>query len=398
MTLNRRESAAQEKTPMTGRTAVDLESLRRNLDDLRARTMAQVGEEDAAYIKAVRRAARGLEVSGRLLIHVSLEPVSFSLGVLGLGLYKIIENMELGHNVMHGQYDFMGDPSLDSKTYEWDVVGTAKTWKHAHNVTHHTYTNVLGRDDDFGYLFFRLSSDVAWKPSHLLQYFINPLSGLFFDHAVSYYHARPSEYLTAEKGTNEYSAQLGAMLSDWLGLAKKSLGQYTKEYVFYPMLAGPMAPKVALGNALASGLRNVWTYAVIQCGHLTLGTSTFTEKDLEGETRGGYYLRQILGSSNILAGPMLGVLTGHLSHQIEHHLFPDVPARRYPEMGREVARICEEHGVPYNTATFGRQFTSVLRALFRYSVPNAPSDEGRRAAAVDELTPPPRAALYATAV
>jgi len=150
-------------------TPIDTEALRRDLDALRARVMADIGEKDAEYIKSVRLAARALEVSGRVLIHVSLDPVSFGLGVVGLALNKILENMELGHNVMHGQYDFMEDPTLDSKTYEWDLIGTAKTWKKAHNVTHHTYTNVLGKDDDFGYLFFRLSSDQNWRPMHLFQ-------------------------------------------------------------------------------------------------------------------------------------------------------------------------------------------------------------------------------------
>jgi linoleoyl-CoA desaturase len=382
---------------MTTPTPIDLEALRRDLDALRSRVVAELGEEDAEYIKSVRFAARTLEVSGRVLIHVSLEPVSFGLGVVGLALYKILENMELGHNVMHGQYDFMGDPTLDSKTYEWDLVGTAKTWKKAHNVTHHTFTNVLGKDDDFGYLFFRLSSDQKWRPMHLVQYVVNPLTGLLFDHAVSYYHARPSEYLTADKGTEERRSQVREMLRDWLALAGKSVRQYAKDYVFYPALAGPFAPKVAVGNMLANGLRNVWTYAVIQCGHLTEATSTFTEDDLKGETRGGYYLRQILGSSNIEAGPLLGMFTGHLSHQIEHHLFPDIPARRYREMSVEVRRICAEHRIPYNTGSFGKQFKSVLRALVRYSVPNAPSDEKRRGAEIFEL-PPRSAALHAVAV
>ncbi len=125
---------------MTQGTAIDLEALRRDVDELRARVVAKIGTEDSEYIKSVRLACRALEVSGRLLIHVSLEPVSFSVGVLTLGLYKILENMELGHNVMHGQYDFIQDPTFDSSKYEWDIVGTAQTWKHAHNVTHHTYS------------------------------------------------------------------------------------------------------------------------------------------------------------------------------------------------------------------------------------------------------------------
>lgn len=383
--------------PPTTLSPSQLEALRRDLDALRSRTLAEVGEADASYIRDVRRVATALEVSGRVLIHVSLDPVSFGVGVLSLGLYKILENMELGHNVMHGQYDFMGDGAFDSKTYEWDSPGTSKTWRHAHNVTHHTYTNVLGKDDDFGYLFFRLSSDVPWKPHHLFQLVTNPLAGLAFDHAVSYYHARPSEYLTAEQGTPERRDQLRQMLSDWRDFALKSARHYAKEYVFYPALAGPLAPKVALGNALASGVRNLWAYAVIHCGHLTLATHTFTEGDLRTETRGGYYLRQILGSSNIEAGPLLGVLTGHLSHQIEHHLFPEVPAHRYRAMGGEVRRICEKHGIPYNTGSLGKQVRSVFRALARYSLPNAPSDERRRGPTVVGL-PRPAAVPLAVAV
>ncbi len=364
---------------MTQPIPIDLEALRRDLDDLRSRVLAEVGEQDAQYIKKVRRVARTLEVCGRVLIHVSLEPVTFGLGVLSLGTYKILENMELGHNIMHGQYDFMGDAAFDSKTYDWDLVGTARTWKHGHNVTHHTYTNVLGKDDDFGYGFFRLSSDVPWKPIHLLQPVLNPLAGLAFDHAVSYYHARPSEYLTAEKGTPERREQMRRMLADWRGVAWKTAKHYAKEYVLYPALAGPFAPKVLLGNVLATGVRNVWSYAVIHCGHLPEATSTFTEEDLAHETRGGYYLRQILGSSNIEAGPLLAILTGHLSHQIEHHLFPEMPGRRYRQIGPEVRRICKKHGIPYNTGSLAKQFTSVLKALVRYAVPNAPSDEHRRA-------------------
>jgi fatty acid desaturase len=378
-------------------SAIDLESFRRELDDLRKRTLAKLGDDDRAHIERVRTIATGLEAAGRVLIHFSLDPVTFGLGVVSLGAYKILENMELGHNVMHGQYDFLEDPSFDSRTYEWDIVGTAKTWKHGHNVTHHTYTNVIGKDEDFGYLHYRLSSDVTWKPSHLFQYLVNPFTGLFFDHAVSYFHARPSEYLTAPEGTPERKAQRKAMLKDWLGIAKKSLKHYAKEYAFYPALAGPHAPKVALGNALASTIRNFWTYAIIQCGHLTETTSTFTEADLVGETRGGYYLRQILGSSNIEAGRLLAVLSGHLSHQIEHHLFPDIPAWRYPEMSVEVARICGKHGVTYNTGSFRKQYGSVLAALFRYSVPGAPSDEARRGAVQYDLRPRQTPESHATA-
>nr|WP_278256350.1 fatty acid desaturase [Nocardioides convexus] len=48
-------------------------------------------------------------------------------------------------------------------------------------------------------------------------------------------------------------------------------------------------------------------------------------------------------------------MSGNLSHQIEHHLFPDLPARRYPEMAVEVREICQRYGLPYNTGSLGKQ-------------------------------------------
>src|SRR5512138_2234604 len=162
-------------------------SLRTELDSLRQEWAAKIGARDAEYIRTVRTVARISRAAGRLLLHFSLEPVSWSAGVLALGAYKVLENMEIGHNVLHGQYDFIHDPELSSATYEWDMVGTAKSWKRAHNATHHVFTNVIGRDRDFGYKAFRFSDDVAWNPTHLLQPLLSPLSGLLFEYSIAAY-------------------------------------------------------------------------------------------------------------------------------------------------------------------------------------------------------------------
>ena len=379
---------------MTNLDDIDLDSLCRELDELKARTLAQVGEQDAAHIKKVRAYARVFEASGRVLIHVSFEPVGFGLGVLSLGLYKILENMEIGHNVLHGQYDFMADPSLHSSSYEWDFAATARAWKRAHNVSHHVYTNVLGKDDDFGYTAFRFAGEVPWRPLHALQTVVSPLTSLFFDYAIGVYDMRRSQYVKQVDGKAVFDRD--ALAADVAAFFKKNVKSHAREYLLFPLLAGPFAPKVALGNFLANVVRNVWAHTVIYCGHLTEHVHTFTPEQQERETRGGFYLRQILGSSNFDAGPLLGVLSGHLSHQIEHHLFPDVPSYRYPELRREVQRICQKHGVPYNTASFGEQVRSMWRGLVKYSLPGgakapAPGRGGKHRAK-------PGAALSAAAV
>jgi fatty acid desaturase len=146
--------------------------------------------------------------------------------------------------------------------------------------------------------------------------------------------------------------------------------------VLYPALAGPFAPKVAAGNALANALRNGWAYAVIYCGHLTERTATFREEDLAREDRAGWYARQVQGSANFEASRIVHVLSGHLGFQIEHHLFPNIPAWRYPEMAPRVREICERHGLPYVTGSLASQFTSALRRLVRFSVPRRAERRG----------------------
>ncbi len=96
---------------------------------------------------------------------------------------------------------------------------------------------------------------------------------------------------------------------------------------------------------------------------------TFKEVDCKNETQGQWYYRQILGSSNISGKPWFHILSGHLSYQIEHHLFPDIPAYRYAEMSEKVKVVIEKHGIPYNTGIFFHQYTTVIQRVLKYSKP-----------------------------
>jgi linoleoyl-CoA desaturase len=353
-------------------TSEQLQSFRAELDALRAEYAAKVGARDAAYIRSVRAVARGSHVAGRLLIHFSLEPVSWSAGVLALATYKVLENMELGHNVLHGQYDFMRDPGLSSATYEWDMVGTAKAWKRAHNATHHVFTNVVGRDGDFGYKAFRFSEEVPWNPTHLLQPIASPLSGLFFQYAIGAYDLGLLDRVVPGRAKRtEKPRPLGELAREAWAFVRKAARKSAVEYALFPALAGPFAPKVLAGNALADAARNLWAYVVIYCGHLTEEAATFREEELAGEDRAHWYARQVSGSGNFELGRLGHVLSGHLGFQIEHHLFPNLPAWRYPEMAPRVRDICERHGVPYRTGSLAAQFGSAMRRLVRFALPGA---------------------------
>src|SRR4029078_10863442 len=107
-------------------------------------------------------------------------------------------------------------------------------------------------------------------------------------------------------------------------------------------------------------------------GHFPAGVESFSQEECEDESRGHCYYRQVLGSANITGGPLFHVLTGNLSHQIEYHLFPDLPARRYPEIAAEVRDICERYGLATKYCPAVAPRGSVARKICRMPLPDRP--------------------------
>jgi linoleoyl-CoA desaturase len=346
-----------------GLTSAQVEEFGRRMDTIRERILAERGAADAAYIRKVIRVQRLLEIGGRGLLFAGILPPAWIAGTAMLATAKILENMEIGHNVMHGQWDWMRDPKIHSSTWEWDLVSSSQDWKHSHNYQHHTYTNVLGKDRDVGYGLLRITEEQAWRPYYLGNSVYNVLLSLFFQYGVSLHDLEHDRVLSGEKSKSEAWHQLKR-------IGRKIRRQVLKDYVVFPALAGPFFLPVLLGNFAANTIRNVWSHAVIFCGHFPDGTVVFTEDQLEGETRGQWYLRQMLGSANLDGGKLFHLMTGQLSFQIEHHLFPDLPSNRYAEVSAEVKAICEEFGLPYTTGRLSRQYFQVLRKIQRLSLPN----------------------------
>jgi linoleoyl-CoA desaturase len=349
---------------------IDTEAFGRELDALRTEVLASLGDRDRRYIKRAIAIQRSLAVGGRALIFASLPlapafPVF--VGVIGAGtaslaLAKILENMEIGHNVLHGQWDWMNDPEIHSSTWEWDNVCPADQWKHSHNVVHHTWTNVMGRDRDVGYEILRVTPKQRWHPAYLAQPIYSVVLAMMFQWGIAMHDIDLGALRRREQPVAAVRGQLA-------GIARKAGKQLAKDYVLWPLLAGPWFVPVLLANLTANLARNLWSYAIIFCGHFPDGAQVFTEAQIEGETRGRWYLRQILGSCNITGGPLFHVLSGNLSHQIEHHLFPDLPSNRYPEIAPRVEAICARYGVPYNKGSFGRQLGTTLRSIIRLALP-----------------------------
>jgi len=167
---------------------------------------------------------------------------------------------------------------------------------------------------------------------------------------------------------------------------KKVRRQTLKDYVLFPVLTGPSLPLTLLGNATANLTRNLWAFTIIFCGHFPDGTQEFTEEETAEETRGQWYYRQLLGSANLTGGKLFHVMSGNLSFQIEHHLFPDIPAHRYAEISVEVREVCERYGIPYNTGPLHRQFGTVVRKIVRLALPDRRRRTPEPVTAIPEVT------------
>ena len=158
----------------------DIESLGRELEAIRADVIASRGERDAAYIRKVIAGQRKLELGSRAILLFSLFPPAWIVGTVGLSVSKIVENMEIGHNVMHGQWDWMRDDKIHSTTWEWDNASPSEMWKHSHNEVHHNYTNVRGKDHDLGYGIMRVDENQKWTPFYLGQPLWNFINACVF--------------------------------------------------------------------------------------------------------------------------------------------------------------------------------------------------------------------------
>ncbi|WP_422748419.1 fatty acid desaturase family protein [Mycobacterium sp. WMMD1722] len=399
-------------SPLARLTEQELEKLAKEFDAIHDEVFAELGDRDRHYIKTVISVQRQIVVAGRVLLLASRGRTPWLLGTACLGMAKILENMELGHNILHGQWDWMNDPDVHSSVWDWDTASSAKAWKHSHNYIHHTYTNILGKDKDLGYEIMRIDPNQKWRPSNLGQPFYNFLLTILFEWGVAVHDTDVEALFRGEK-------KLKDLKEDFKAIGGKARQQIIKDYLGWPLIsAGAFAiAQLALrgrleqpersrigrrlrqlsggrrtgavadlldrwapgvestylrtlgADVLANLIRNVWAHAIIFCGHFPDQTWTFTEEDVENETRGGFYVRQLLGAANIEGSPLFHVISGNLGYQVEHHLFPDMPSSRYAEIAPKVKDICERYELPYNSGRFGKQWFTVHRTIFRLAFP-----------------------------
>jgi NADPH-dependent stearoyl-CoA 9-desaturase len=366
MTTIQKKPAIGQVNPIAHLDAEDLELIAKELDDIRRSVIDTRGERDARYIRRVIKTQRSIELGSRVVLLASLFPPAWVVGTAGLSVAKILENMEIGHNILHGQWDWMRDPKIHSTTWEWDSATPAEQWKHAHNELHHNFTNVIGKDNDLGYGIMRVDEDQPWHPMHLGQPMWNFINALFFEYGIAAYDL---EFRGAiARGTTKDPK----FKREFKAVRDKIKRQVTKDYVVHPalsMVTGSFLTTMA-ANFTANTVRNLWSHSVIMCGHFPEGVQTFEKRSIDGESKAEWYVRQMLGSANISGSKLMHIMTGNLSHQIEHHLFPDLPSNRYGEIAPKIKDLFERYGLDYCERPLPQQVYSAWHKVVRLSLPN----------------------------
>jgi len=391
--------ADEPENPLHKLSAEQLEAIGKEFDELHEYVKEDLGERDAKYIRSIIELHRRLGLIGRAELLASTFWPTWILGTATLSVAKILENMEIGHNVLHGQWDWMNDPVINSQAWDWDTASTAAAWKHSHNYVHHTYTNIRGKDKDLGYEIMRIDPHQPWHPVYLLQPFYNVLLMMLFEWGVAFHDLDLDAVRSGEKSQKD-------VLYELKGIWGKAWRQILKDYIAWPLMSAGATAAVAYAvgprkasrwdrlrrrapsrnrhaldaatraynravaaDATANLIRNLWSYSIIFCGHFPDQTYTFSQEETENETTGGRYVRQLIGAANIEGGPFFHVMSGNLGYQVEHHLYPDMPSTRYGEIAPKVREICERYDLPYNTGPLHKQLGMVHRTIIRLAFP-----------------------------
>jgi linoleoyl-CoA desaturase len=360
-------SLSSPTSPSSPATLPRAERLRRfgdAIDAIKADVEGKLGDDDVRYVTRMERVSRTLEVVGRTTIHLSMDPVTFTLGVIALWLHKQLQATEIGHTALHGAYDrFPEATKFHSKTFRWDTPIDEASWRAGHNVRHHGNTNVAGRDPDIHFGPVRLTKDTPWTPRQRIQlpftlFFLFPNFGFLMN--LHFTGVNDALFGNGRGGMDFLPDRQPETVRGALRRAARKYGPYyLKEYVFFPALAGPFFWKVLLGNWLAETMRDVYSAATIYCGHVGEDVASDPEGQTSG-SRGEWYALQVEATNDFEVPRPISILCGGLDRQVAHHLFPKLAPERLREVAPAVRAACEAHGVAYKTDTWPRTLRKAL--------------------------------------
>lgn len=367
--------SASENLPEPDPELARLHAFGAAIDAIRRDARAKVGAEDLDYVRRLDRRSHILALIGRIALMFAPGPIGFVIGVFALAIHKQLQVSEIGHTALHGAFNQLPDAGrYHSSRYRWQVPIDEASWLRGHNGRHHGLTNVAGQDADIHFGPVRLTEHTPHRFVHYFQlpftlFILFPnftaLMNLHFTGLSDVYSGNGRggfDFITERSREQVRDAHRRAL--------RKYLPYYGREYLLFPLLAGliawPLALRVLVGNWLSEVLRDIYSAATIYCGHVGEHTAAYPEGTMP-RNKGERYAMQVEAANNFSVPHVLSVLCGALDLQIEHHLFPTLPANRLREVAPQVRAACAAHGVEYRCDSWPRTLGKAFKQIARLS-------------------------------
>ncbi|MEM6732230.1 MAG: acyl-CoA desaturase [Myxococcota bacterium] len=279
----------------------------------------------------------GLVFYAQTLLQALALSLSLGLAMAGIGF-------SIMHGANHGALPF-SRPVSRALGWSIDFLGASSyVWRFKHNVAHHTYTNVDGKDGDLeAGSVARLSPHQAWHPMHRFQFiYLWPLYSLSTVNWILV-----SDWFSIRRCRNKFTSFPAPRGTELVLLWAGKLTSFSMWFVI-PLLVRPW-PQAIFFSLLTMMILGFVLAVVFQLAHV-VELLEFTSVDDSGKLDRDWMTHQLMTTANFATQDrFLGWYLGGLNFQIEHHLFAGVADLHYPAISKIVRATCEEFGLPYHS-------------------------------------------------
>ncbi|MDX2188364.1 MAG: acyl-CoA desaturase [Bacteroidota bacterium] len=282
-----------------------------------------------------------------LTLFVPMHPVAFYICyvVMGFGIVGI--GCAIQHDANHGAM-FENDTLNRLFGFSLDLIGgNSYFWKIKHNVLHHTYTNIHGKDEDISVVqFLRLSPNAPLKPVHRLQHIFAWFAYSTLTFFWAFYLDFPK--ITRYSGNTTQSTKEPHPAFEIFMLFFLKLLYITYTLVIPIFVIGLSPWMVISGFILMHLIAGLTITTVFQLAHVVEDT-VHPAPTSEGQIDNAWFIHQMETTANFATkNKFITWFIGGLNFQVEHHLFPKISSVHYPDINPIVIETAKKYGVPYN--------------------------------------------------
>lgn len=263
--------------------------------------------------------------------------------VMGIGMAGI--GMNVMHDANHGSYSTKSWVNKFMGGTIYVLAGNVHNWQVQHNVLHHTYTNIIGHDEDLeAGRIMRFSKEAEWHKFHKFQqYYAVFLYGLLtFNWAITTDFKQMSSYIKRKLSYGEPKSP--KILWTTLIITKII---YIAIWIVLPIVIGIAWWKVLIGFFLMHYTAGLILSIVFQLAHVVDEASNPVPNEV-GEMENTWAIHQLFTTVNFAPkNKIVNWYTGGLNHQIEHHIFPHISHVHYGKIAKIVKETAKECQLPY---------------------------------------------------